>query len=93
MSRKTFWFRTMIAVLIASAIAAVGLWVLDIPGVAVVTILAFLIIVTIWSIGRLQDIGLSGAWVFLNFLPIFRSIVVIILLVMPSGKFNKNKSQ
>ena len=42
----------------------------------------------VWAVQRFHDVGLSGAWILLNFLPVVGNLVVLIILCLPSDTFD-----
>lgn len=82
--RAEFWYYVLFNFLIGLAVGLlamlVGNWIsyicslaLFVPGLAI-------------TVRRLQDIGKSGWWVFIAFIPVIGAIWLIILLAKPSAR-------
>ena len=83
-ARAEFWYYVLFYFLISIAVGLlamlVGNW------ISYICSLALLVPSLAITVRRLQDIGKSGWWVFIAFIPVIGAIWLIILLAKPSAR-------
>lgn len=96
MSRKEYWIKYIAAMIVVAmiivmqvgliyAFSEVGLYFIPIAGIL---ILGISILQLVWMVRRLHDVGLSGVWVLLGFLPAIGGLAVLIMALLPADSFD-----
>ena len=62
---------------------------LAVLGLILVVYVVLLIVSLRWMIFRLHDVGLSGWWYFISFIPYIGALVFLVLLLMPTNQFDQ----
>ena len=90
-SRKEFWYFILFNIIIGVVLAVVGPFIGD-KNMVIYTIymLAVIIPTLAAEVRRLHDIGKSGWWWFISFVPAIGGIWLIVLLATPS-KVGENR--
>ena len=84
--RKEYWMFGLVNIIIAIAILVIGIFAGINQILSSLYSLALIIPSIAVGIRRLHDIGRSGWWLFLNFLPIIGWIIVLIWMVKDSDE-------
>lgn len=94
LDRLQYWTRAILGVAALLCITMFG-WVLGELGLILIAFswIAFPIVEVVWAVRRFHDAGLSGAWLLLNAVPFFGNIPVLIILLLPTGSFDRYDKQ
>lgn len=96
MSRKEYWIKYIASLIVTSMVVVMQIGLLYafeggglffIP-IALILILGISILQIVWMVRRLHDVGLSGVWVLLGFLPAIGNIAVLIMTLLPADSFD-----
>lgn len=77
--RKEYWMFVLVNILI-TAILGILSALINVPIISVIYSLATIVPSLAVTVRRLHDIGKSGLWIFINFIPIIGGIWLLILL-------------
>lgn len=89
LSRSEYWVRiigtSVLAMVLPIVLLLTSIYLFNL---ILIGIVALAVVQWIWAVQRFHDVGLSGAWLLLNFIPVIGNLAVFIMLCLPSDTFH-----